>query len=129
MFPLRITLLGFTLGLATWIGWLCTPGSSAADITQDGHGPVIAKSLVHPAHTPSPGRRLGRQRTEPDPTSDEWHPLAVDLDDQDDEGSGSVVQGALSPGGTCCRVDAPSPGWSEPVGDNPLLLITRRFRF
>jgi hypothetical protein len=129
MVPLRITLLGFTLGLATWMGWLCTPGSSAADNTGDGPGPVIAKTVVHPSQAPSPGRRLGRQRTEPDPTSDEWQPLAVDLDDQDNEGSAWVVQGTLSPAGTCSLLDSQSPAWSEPLGDNPLLLITHRFRF
>jgi hypothetical protein len=127
MFPLRTTLLGLTLGLTTWIGWSCTPVSSVADVASQ--GPVIEKSLVHPPHIPTPGRRLGRQRTEPDPTSDEWHPVAVDLDDQDNEGSAWVVQGTLSSGGTRCPSDVQFPAWSEPVGDNPLLLITRRFRF
>src|SRR5262249_23710936 len=115
-----------SLGLAAWMGWLRDPGSPVAGVTSQ--GPAIDNSLVHLPQTPSPGRRLGRQRTEPDPTSDEYESSAVDLDGDDDAGPGWVIQGTLSRAATWCSIEAPSPAWSEPAGDDPLFLITHRFR-
>ena len=126
MFSLHNTLLGLTLGLAAWMGWLRDPGPPGAGVASQ--GPAIDKPLAQSSQTPSPGRRLGRQRTEPDPTSDDYQTSAVDLDDEDDPGSGWVIQGTMSRTATWCSIDAPSPAWSEPAGDDPLLLITHRFR-
>jgi hypothetical protein len=125
MFPLRKTLLGLTLGLAAWIGWLHDPVPPGAESARDGRS--IKPSQVHQgqahtgSHRPHPARP---QKTRPDPTPEESHPLSVHLDDP---GPG-VVQGTSTSSAMSCLTDTPSLAWSEPAGSNPLLLITHRFR-
>jgi hypothetical protein len=128
MVPPRIPLLVLTLGSAALLGWLCYPscptvahaaGARAVD------GPAILPSN---AHTHGRHSVPGRQRTNPDPTPDDWGDEWGSLVDLDDSGPDWAFQAGFSGSATCGLSESPSLGWYELARYAPLLPITHRFR-
>jgi hypothetical protein len=85
MFPLRLTLLVMTLGLAALLGWLRQSSAPCARVAAA--GPIVDGRQVPPPHTPPLRRHLRRSRAAADPSPDEFEPVVV-LDDADDDQDG-----------------------------------------
>jgi hypothetical protein len=128
MSPFRTTLLVLTLGSAALLGWLYYPSRQVVD------GAAGARSvdgpMIHPSHAHNHGRHSvpGRQRTNPDPTPDDWGEECGALVNLDDSGPDWVGQATLIGVATCGLIESPCPAWSEPARDALLLQLTRRFR-
>jgi hypothetical protein len=123
MFPLRIALLALTLGLATLVGWGTHSVLPSVESGHDAH--LVQGPLIHPFDTNAHGDMPARKGTEPDPTSDDSGP-SVNVSNP---GSHMVVQGPLSQSAAIDLIASAPAAWSEPARYDPLLLLTRRFRF
>jgi hypothetical protein len=128
MFSFRSTLLVLILGSAALVGWLGYPSRHSVDSAAGARS--VDGPMIHPSHAHTHGRHSvpGRQRTNPDPTPDDWGDECSSLVDLEDLGPDWVVLTTLSGVTTCGLIESPSPEWSEPARYTPLLQFTHRFR-
>jgi hypothetical protein len=126
MFPFRTTLLAFILGSAALMGWLCYPSGRSVDRVAGDRS--VDGAVIHPAHSHGRHSVPGRQRTNPDPTPDDWDDEYACVVDLDNLGPDWAALATLNGMVACGLFDSPTPAWTEPPRHAPLLQLTHRFR-
>jgi hypothetical protein len=128
MLPFRAIILVLTLGSATVIGWLCSPARPAVAALDAGR--PLDRPAIHPFTTHAHGRHCfpGRQRTNPDPTPDDWGVECSGLVTLIDSGPDWAAFEAAGLWTTCSLLESPSWSWVEPAEWDHPLQVNRRFR-